>query len=221
MAVADLERACRDEAANFLRREASSDAYGYELFRRAIGGQDDAAWAAIMTRYRGIVLTWVRRHPAYRAMSAADDDWVSRAFERFWRAIGPDRLPLFPGLSDLLTYLKMCVHSVILDEVRARQAAKAEPLDEMVESDRPGSPGVEGEIVGALSGQELWAAILGEMHDQSERTIACLSLALGIKPNEIHARHPELFATVDEVYRVKRNLIERLRRSSRVRPFLA
>jgi hypothetical protein len=47
-----------------------------------------------------------------------------------------------------------------------------------------------------------------------------LSFVLDLKPGEIQERHPELFASVDDVYRIKRNVVERLRRSPQIREFL-
>ena len=51
--------------------------------------------------------------------------------------------------------------------------------------------------------------------------VAYLSFARELKPSEIFGRHPGLYASVADVYRIKRNLIERLRRSPQVRAFLA
>ena len=41
-----------------------------------------------------------------------------------------------------------------------------------------------------------------------------------LKPAEIFQRHPHLFASVDDVYRIKRNVLERLRRNANIRAFL-
>jgi hypothetical protein len=37
-----------------------------------------------------------------------------------------------------------------------------------------------------------------------------------MKPVEIYEKHPDLFDGVAEVYRIKRNVLERLRRSERL-----
>jgi hypothetical protein len=50
--------------------------------------------------------------------------------------------------------------------------------------------------------------------------VAYLSFTRELKPSEIFGRHPRLYASVADVYRIKRNLIERLRRSPDVRAFL-
>ena len=52
-----------------------------------------------------------------------------------------------------------------------------------------------------------------EMRDEAEQLVARLSFVAGLSPREIRARHPDRFADVNTVYRIKRNLIDRLRRS--------
>ncbi len=68
--------------------------------------------------------------------------------------------------------------------------------------------------------QELRRAIDAELHDEAERLVAHLCLVLDLKPREVYERHPDRFADVADVYRVKRNLLERLRRSPAIRRFL-
>ena len=57
--------------------------------------------------------------------------------------------------------------------------------------------------------------------DDGERRVVYCSFALDMKPGEIQARQPELFATVADVYRLKRNALDRLRRSPEIAGFLA
>jgi hypothetical protein len=66
----------------------------------------------------------------------------------------------------------------------------------------------------------LWSAVYGELQDDAERLVARLSLQLSMKPAEIQKLHPENFPTIGDVYRIKRNLLDRLRRSPRLREFL-
>lgn len=214
-----LARACREESTRYARREASSDEYCFELFRRSIADGSDVAWAALVTQYRSLVLTWIRRHPVYTALSENDEYWVNRAFERFWRAIPAERFARFATVADLLTYLKTCAHCVLLDEARGRQI-RAESLDDLRENDDQDTPRVEEDRLGALTGRELWGVILREAKDDAERQVMRLSFALDLKPNEIQSRHPELYPSVADVYRVKRNVIERLRRSPDVLAYL-
>lgn len=217
--LAELVATCREETERFLRREPSRDDYCFEIFRRAVCDRVQQAWEAVFAQYQGMVLAWVRRHPV--AASTREDDafWVNRTFDRFWTAVGPERFDAFPNMAALLRYLKLCAHSVLLDEARARGAAGHEPLSDQI-AERLETPDVADVAVGKLAGNDLWEAIAAEMQDEAERRVAYCCFVLGLKPREVQERYPELYATVDDVYRIKRNLLDRLRRSAQIRAFL-
>lgn len=204
----------------FLRGEPRDDAFCFELFERAIARREPDAWEAIMGQYRGIVLAYVGQHSAAAMVREPDDYWVNRAFQRFWMAVGPDRFGQFTDLAALLKYLKLCVHSVLLDEVRSRKVASTGSLDEVPET-HAATETAEETVVGELSGQQLWRVISHELQGDAERMVAVLSFARDLKPAEIYSRHPTLYESVGDVYRIKRNILERLRRSPEVRAFLA
>jgi hypothetical protein len=199
--------------------ELHDETAALELLSRAVRSRDGAAWEAFVGQYKGLVLSWVRGHPAYATVSEADSFWLDRTFQRFANAVGPDRLDLFPSLAAALQYLKMCAHSVLVDEARSRGRGRHVSL-ELLDDYVAAPVDVEGSVVGNLAARELWAAVLRELPDESERLIARLSFRYGYKPAQIQARHGHLFPSVDDVYRTKRNLLERLRRSPRLQPFL-
>ena len=215
----ELANRCREETLRFLRGEPREDAFCFEVFERAVARRDDAAWEAIMTQYRGIVLAYVGQHTAPTMMREPDDYWVNRAFQRFWSAVGPERFSQFPDLAALLKYLKLCVHSEVMDEVRARKAGSVTSLDDLGET-AAAPNNSERSALGKLAAEELWAAVLREMQDEAEQVVAYLSFARDVKPAEIFRRYPRLYGSVADVYRIKRNVIERLRRSEEVRAFL-
>lgn len=219
MPLAELAARCREETGKFLRRETTSDAYCFEIFRRAVRDRDEPAWRAVFAQYRGMVLSWVRRHPMAAQAREDDEYWVNRTFERFWAAVGPERFDAFPGMAALLRYLKLCAHSVLLDEARARGAARSEPLDDRV-AESVVTPDVADAAIGQLAGGDLWDVILTEMQDEAERRAAYCCFVLDLKPREVQERHPELYGSVDDVYRIKRNVLDRLRRNPRIRAFL-
>jgi hypothetical protein len=217
--LSELARRCREETLRFLRGEPRDDAFCFEAFERAVVQGDDGAWEAVIAQYRGIVLSYVGQHTVAAMLHESDDYWVNRAFQRFWSAVGPDRFAQFPDLPALLKYLKLCVHSVLLDEARARRAGTTTSLDEVPDT-TPAPTNAEHSVVGKLSGEQLWETVLGELQDEAERVVAYLSFARDLKPAEIFSRHPTLYGSVPDVYRIKRNVVERLRRSSEVRAFL-
>jgi DNA-directed RNA polymerase specialized sigma24 family protein len=182
-----------------------------DLFRRAIVESDQLAWNALYAQYQRLVRTWLRRHTAAALVGEADDYLVNRTFERFWLYVKPDRFNSFAGLSALLQYLKLCAHGVLLDEARAQSRRQA----------LPGSgheqPSAFEEVIEQEAAITLWQLVETEAHDESELTIATLSFIHGLKPREIYEQHPDRYASIDEVYRIKRNLLDRLRRDELIR----
>jgi hypothetical protein len=214
--LAELVRRCRQTGAEGDRER---DPYLYELLRRAIGEQDEQAWEAATVQFRGAVLANVRRHP-WAANRFDDDYWINRTFERFWKAIGPDRFALFPDIPSLLAYLKTCVHSVVVTDARSFQRTPLQvPLDAAAEASR-GADEVEREVLDELAMRDLWKTVNAELDDDAERLVAHLSFVLDMKPAEIQALHADRFPTIAELYRVKRSLVEKLRRSPRLRKFV-
>ncbi len=222
LSLPELARRCREETSEYLRGSSTGGAFCFEIFRRAIREREESAWEAVFAQYRGVVLAWVHRHPAWRTGHEEDAYWLNRAFERFWAAVTPERFTAFPNVAALLRYLKLCTHSVLLDDVRARRAVSVLSLDD-------GTPETAGTaesgdiadmMVGNLTGSDLWQVIEAELRDETERRVAYLSFVLGLKPREIAEAHPELFNRVADVYRLKRNLLDRLQRNAAIRQFL-
>jgi DNA-directed RNA polymerase specialized sigma24 family protein len=113
----------------------------------------------------------------------------------------------------------MCLASVMLDEARSRRRQPLASLDEMPpEAKVSTDPATH--VVGRLARRELWQAIKRELRDESERAVAYLSFVAGLTPREIRAREPHHFADISDVYRCKRNVIERLRRSPTIQRLL-
>jgi RNA polymerase sigma factor (sigma-70 family) len=213
--LADLVARCAQESRHFAQGKAHDDRYCFELFRRAVIERDSEAWAAVHGQYQALVRDWIWQHTL--ASSIQDhDDLVTRVFERFWGAIGPERFTSFPHLASLLRYLKLCTFAALIDEARAQRTwesrrAAGELADE-VEGER-----VDERVLDELGRAALWSAIEAALPDPSERLVIYLSCIIGLKPREIARRHGHLFAAVEEVYRRKRLALERLRRDERLR----
>ncbi|HYF91805.1 MAG TPA: hypothetical protein VD969_06135 [Symbiobacteriaceae bacterium] len=188
---------------------------------RALAERDPHTWEAVWQIWRPRVCGWVRRHPQYRYSGEEVDYFVNRAFEKLWRAIDPHKLAAFSSPAQLIQYFKLCVHSVILDELRgwADAAALAASTEEM--ADLPdATAGVEETALSRVRRDQLWSAVNGHVRSEEERVLVVAGLVRGLPPREIAGRYPGLFGSVADVYRTKRNLMERLSRDKRLREFL-
>ena len=74
--------------------------------------------------------------------------------------------------------------------------------------------------VHSVVAQGLWQVIQEELNGEDERVLIYLAYIHGMKPSEISSQHRRLFPTVDDVYRIKRNVLERLRRNRRLQMML-
>jgi hypothetical protein len=187
------------------------------LFRRAIVDRNDDAWGSIYQQYAPLVLTWVTQHQSATPILGQEGGapLVNAAFAKFAQALTPVKMEHFDSLAAVLKYLKMCVHSVVADEVRSRKAQQFEDTLDII-TQEPASNDPAEDVVSNLAAQDLWQIIEEELHGEEERIVVYQAYVQGMKPSEICLRNRQLFPTVDDVYRTKRNVLERLRRSRRL-----
>jgi DNA-directed RNA polymerase specialized sigma24 family protein len=218
LTIPELLAESQRQSSRFVRGVEHSDAFTLELLRRAVAERSSDAWEALITQYGGIVRACIRRYRGFPATPTDETFWVYRTFERLWLAIRPERLHLIPSTAALVAYLKTCAHSVVMDEARERLDGRRLPLD-LAPPAALEAPDVTDQVVEQMTASDLWRAVCEELNDDLERDVAHGSFIRGAKPSEIYAAHPELYADVADVYRIKRNLLERLRRSPRLRDF--
>jgi hypothetical protein len=119
----------------------------------------------------------------------------------------------------VLRYLQMCVHSAILDHVRAREKFKVEEASETVgERVEPG-PGLEEDTLAQAGREALWRYVSGRLNNDKERLMIYGCFVLSLKPRDLPAHFPGTFADARDVYRTKQNVLDRLRRDPEVSKF--
>ncbi len=208
--IAKLARLCTEDAGCYLGRAPYAQCFCLEVFHRAVVGREDAAWAAIYAQHGDLVRHWL-------ALPGVDgDEGVAAVFERFWRAVDADKFARFPSLAAVLRYLKACAYTVRMDRARVRATDRAWSLDASGH-DLPSRDDVEETVVGRLEAADLWSAVRGVLGDEREGVILYLSFTLGLSPRTIQERHAGRFPDVAEVYRLKRNVLDRLRRAPEIR----
>jgi DNA-directed RNA polymerase specialized sigma24 family protein len=209
---AELVRRCHIEQQRYRQGLPSDDRYCLELYRRAIIKGDQEAWRLFQDHVARLpVENWLRQHPHYqRALKHAEthDNLIHLTFARFWKAVGPSQ-KTFPAQAELMYYLKICVNSVIIDELRSAFTTP-EPIP-------PDTPAPEPDPLRHVSQQELWACITHTITDQRELLLCHLILNERYRPREIVPKFPQYFATTHEIHRLWRNIIDRLRRAPCIR----
>jgi hypothetical protein len=207
LSVMEIARRCREETARYLRGNLSLDQFCMELFRRALVLHDEAAWAYLYRQYADMVRHWLGAH-----REATLDAAVSGVFTRFWKAVDGAKFLSFTSLAGVLKYLKMCARATLLDEARhVSTLAGEQPLDDTYRESAT-SASAEAHVAEQLDAQAFWAEIKNILTDERERTVIELTFLIGLRPREICRLRSSDFPDIDEIYRLKRSALDRLRR---------
>ena len=189
---------------------ALSDAVCYDLFRRAIEQRDADAWADIGRNYRGLLAAWAAQSSARGQIAEQPEDIADQAFARAWAALSSAQFSAFPHIASLLAYLRTCVRATVIDHARD-QAGQQRAVHSIECTGVSAAP--DQAVLEELDRTELWRLILDMTSNPQEQVIVRECLIYALPPRAIQARHPNMFADVMQVYRVKRNLINRLQRN--------
>lgn len=226
MDLRDLSEGCARESQDYLRGRVNQANACFELFRLAFVERDQDAWTHIFSLFEPLVTRWVIAHPSFPHSQEEPQYFANRAFEKMWASIDAAKFARFDHISGLLRYLKMCTASAIIDHVRTREKLHLVEWEDLGQSYRPesgtmldefpfseqGEP-LEYEVILHLEARELWQLLLELVTDAREQRVLYASFVLGLKPRQVYENYPGEFHGIDHVYRIKENLLARLRRN--------
>ena len=204
LSLSALVEQCQREIVAYRRDEPSNEAYGLELLSRAIMQGDQDAWSGVQLCFGELVRGWLHAHPRREIAChlEREETYVALAFERFWQATIQQQVS-FRTLGGALTYLRASLHGAILDTLRAYSRPREVALPQ------PGEAG-EPQVEDQADGNGVWEAIQTMLSSARERRLAYLLYHCGLKPREIVRFCPQEWSDVQEIYRLRRNIFERL-----------
>lgn len=223
MSLSGLSHRCRQESHLFFQHQPHDPRFCLELFRRAIMTRDNQAWDCIYQQYRGLVASWVTRHPSFAALDEEVDYFINRSFEKMWLAITPEKLQDFDDLTSILRYLQLCVHSCIVDYARAQEKAELledTPVTRLFKTTDL-TLSMEERISWQSEASTLWEWMEKHLKNEQERTVMYATYVLDMKAREIHTTYHNLFREIGDVYKAKENVLTRLRRDPELPRYLA
>jgi hypothetical protein len=203
-----LAAQCQRELDHYRRGEPSTDTYGLELLRRAIIQSDQEAWKWVQHCFGGMVRGWLRRHPQREVAChlESEENYVAQTFERFWQATAFNQQVEFSTLAAALQYLRASLNGTILDMLRAYARPGEVPLP------GPGEPG-EALVADNTENSEVWESLQTILSNPREQRVAYLLFHCGLGPRETIRFCPQEWSDVQEIYRLRRNIMERLLRN--------
>jgi hypothetical protein len=210
ISVSELADGCISEINKYRNgEEPYNEQYCLEMFRRATVEHDSLVWELLQQRLNETMLRWMRSHPQRNIACRFDseENYVAQAFARFWQATTHNRVLEFNTLGAAFRYLRASLNGTILDTLRASLRPKEIPLPE------PGGS-TEPLIEEQDDSSEVWEIVRTILLDTRQQRLAYLLFHCGLKPREIVEYCPQEFGEIREVYSLRRNIIERLRRNS-------
>lgn len=201
-----LIQRCHEENKRFHSGQDGPTGACRELFRLAIVEQSQRAWKAVYEEYHAQMLRWASGN------QAAADDIVQRAWEKFFNSVTPKRFPDFVRVGALLSFLKSCVKSVLIDRARMREREQTtlkawKDLEELAQQEGPSPPS---QIIDEIVHQQFAEDVYSRLRDDEERLVIFMSFELDLKPREIAERYADRFPTAKRVSRIKERVIRRL-----------
>ncbi|MDQ3248502.1 MAG: hypothetical protein M3Q45_04765 [Chloroflexota bacterium] len=216
---AELQSGCAQS-----RPDNAHEPFCFELFRRAIFERSEVCWAAVYAQYQKLVYGWTLQFARHKdgVGNTTVEELVSDAFTAFWRAYTPVKLDQAERLNSVLSYLKSCAATAVLQARRkAEKEVQHADWDELVvDRQTAGSQTATRPEVALLQqtgADQLWTIVERCCLDEHDRLLARLNLVTNLKPRAILEQHPALFADIAEIYTRLRNLKNRLARDAQMR----
>jgi hypothetical protein len=207
LALAELAQNCSHELSAFRARQSHGASYCFELLRRALADESQEAFACMFDLYQAQVARWVSSHRMFRASGEATPDvFVNEAFIRLHRQLRGARFDGFGSTEAVLSYLKSCAITALLEQNRkVRQQARETSLSDAIRDEQidPSQ--------GIVTGQ-LWASIERALPDLDDRLLIDMRFRMNMTPAEIASHRHQRYRDAREVSVALQRCLRRLSR---------
>ena len=151
----------------------------------------------------------MRRHPQREVACRlkSEENYVAQTFERSWQATAFNQRVEFRTLAAALQYLHASLNGAILDMIRTC----ARPRE--ISLPWPGEAG-EPLVEDNTDNDEVWESLHMILTNPREQRLAYLLFHCGLKPREIGRFCPLEWSDIQEIYRLRRNTMERVLRNA-------
>jgi RNA polymerase sigma factor (sigma-70 family) len=135
------------------------------------------------------------------------EDIAQRAWEKFMRA-APEVFERLMGMPAILGYLKRCVRSVFIDQMR--KAKSDEKTETLLKREWVQVPSPEKLVLDSIFSEQFAEQVYAQL-DEQEFLVFRLTFELDMTPRQIVEQYPHIFPDVHAVYRIKERAFRRLR----------
>lgn len=185
--------------------------YWLEMFRCSLKENNQRSQRWLQQKFSVIILNWMHD---YSKSSLAfhlrtEEYYIIETFRRFWHTLRKQQKFDLTSMADVLSYLHVSLNGVILDTLRNYSSPQEASLT---------SSGITEEVKSNENDNihELWELIEGKLSNARERRMAYLLFQCALKPGEIVDHFPNEFSDVNEIARIRRNIMELLSRGDQI-----
>jgi hypothetical protein len=141
---------------------------------------------------------WLHRHPLWETACRYGNEeyYMSLVFEQFQQS-ATRQLVAFRTIMEALASLRVSLHGVLLETLRAHKRSEAVPEP------------VKG-LLPMETSQEFWEQVQKLLPDDREQRLVSLLYLCGLRPAEIVALYPQEWSDVQEVIRLQAIILRRL-----------
>lgn len=204
LSIDTLAQRCAEETDKFNRRQPNDAQFCFELLRRALAEGSVEAFNRVYAIYERQVTNWVYSHSRFSQTGETPDFFASAALRTFYFALRGDKFERFPSLPQVLSYLKVCVHTAIAQYLRDQQPVPTTALDEVGDLAHTPDLGMRADAA------DLWTHISRLLPDERDRLLARCVFLQDLKPRQIMAAFPSQWSSEREIsvalYRIRRAL---------------
>lgn len=179
--------------------------YWLEMFRCALKENDQHTQRWLQQKFSVIILNWIHDHPKSDLAShlRTEEYYIIETFRCFWQTLLKQQKFDFTNMADVLSYLHVIMNGVILNTLRNYSSPQDAPLT---------STSMSGEVLSNENDSihEILGLIERKLSNARERRIAYLLFQCALKPGEIVDHFPNEFCDVNEISRIRRNIMELL-----------
>lgn len=209
--VDELADRCQQDTQRFRHEQVSETEHCFELLRRALKNEHAEAFTRVYQIYEPQVRQWVYSHSRFSQTGESADYFVSSALSSFYFALRGEKFANFDLLPKVLSYLKLCVHTAIMQHLR-----KTPPVIETELSDET-SAGYHARFDAGLNASAVWERICSLLRDDADRHLAHCVFVQALKPAQVVEEFPDRWQTARDVSVALQRIRRTLRRDDMLR----
>lgn len=182
-----------------------------QLFHIGVRDENPEAFAEIYKHFHSQIERWIYAHNGFYQTGESVDHFVSVTFTKFYHALQGEKFNRMRDFASVMTYLKLCVHSVIADYLR-----KLPPLSVNIDDVPIADPTPHSDLSFSL----IWDRIIVLLPDAPDEMLARKVFVEGYKPGEIADAYPEDFVDARAVSVALQRIRRKLRSDHELRDLL-